>query len=48
LALTPPDMISPFLLAIPLLGLYGLSIVVSYFFRTRPENLEGLSEYGDA
>ena len=31
--LTPPDMISQFLLAIPLLGLYGLSIGVSYFFR---------------
>jgi sec-independent protein translocase protein TatC len=32
-ALTPPDMISPFLLAIPLLALYGVSISVSYFFR---------------
>jgi sec-independent protein translocase protein TatC len=32
-ALTPPDMISPFLLAIPLLALYGLSIGVSYSFR---------------
>jgi sec-independent protein translocase protein TatC len=32
-ALTPPDMISPFLLAIPLLALYGLSVAVSYFFR---------------
>lgn len=32
-ALTPPDMVSPFLLAIPLLALYGLSIGVSYFFR---------------
>jgi sec-independent protein translocase protein TatC len=35
-ALTPPDMISPFLLAIPLLLLYGLSVGVSYFFRTQP------------
>jgi len=34
-ALTPPDMISPFLLAIPLLLLYGLSILVSYAFRVR-------------
>jgi sec-independent protein translocase protein TatC len=34
-ALTPPDMISPFLLAIPLLALYGLSIGVSYFFRAQ-------------
>jgi sec-independent protein translocase protein TatC len=34
-ALTPPDMVSPFLLAIPLLGLYGLSIGVSYAFRNR-------------
>jgi sec-independent protein translocase protein TatC len=32
-ALTPPDFISQFLLAIPLLLLYGLSIGVSYFFR---------------
>ncbi len=35
-ALTPPDMVSQFLLAIPLLALYGLSIVVSYVFRPRP------------
>jgi sec-independent protein translocase protein TatC len=35
-ALTPPDMVSPFLLAIPLLLLYGLSIGVSYFFRAQP------------
>jgi sec-independent protein translocase protein TatC len=35
-ALTPPDMISPFLLAIPLLALYGLSIAVSYMFRGSP------------
>ncbi|MGH7932219.1 MAG: twin-arginine translocase subunit TatC [Candidatus Binataceae bacterium] len=34
-ALTPPDMVSPFLLAIPLLALYGLSIGVSYMFRNR-------------
>ncbi len=32
-ALTPPDMVSQFLLAIPLIGLYGLSILVSYLFR---------------
>ncbi|MBV8774837.1 MAG: twin-arginine translocase subunit TatC [Deltaproteobacteria bacterium] len=32
-ALTPPDMISPFLLAMPLLALYGVSIGVSYMFR---------------
>jgi sec-independent protein translocase protein TatC len=35
-ALTPPDMVSPFLLAIPLLALYGLSIAVAYFFRHQP------------
>jgi sec-independent protein translocase protein TatC len=35
-ALTPPDMVSPFLLAIPLLALYGISIGVSYFFRGTP------------
>jgi sec-independent protein translocase protein TatC len=34
-ALTPPDMISQFLLAIPLLLLYGLSIGVAYVFRSR-------------
>jgi len=35
-ALTPPDMVSMFLLAIPLLLLYGLSIAVSYVFRLKP------------
>ncbi len=34
-ALTPPDMISQFLLAIPLLALYALSIGVAYVFRAR-------------
>ncbi len=37
-ALTPPDFISQFLLAIPLLLLYGLSIGVSYVFRRRVES----------
>ena len=36
-ALTPPDMVSQFLLAIPLLFLYGISIGVSYFFRNKVE-----------
>jgi sec-independent protein translocase protein TatC len=36
-ALTPPDMVSQFLLAIPLLFLYGLSIGVSYAFGEKPE-----------
>jgi sec-independent protein translocase protein TatC len=35
-ALTPPDMVSQFLLAIPLLVLYGLSVGVSYIFRPQP------------
>lgn len=35
-ALTPPDMVSMFLLAIPLLALYGLSVGVSYMFRAQP------------
>jgi sec-independent protein translocase protein TatC len=35
-ALTPPDMISQFLLSIPLLLLYVVSIGVSYVFRARP------------
>jgi sec-independent protein translocase protein TatC len=34
-ALTPPDLISQFLLAIPLLILYGLSVGVAYVFRAR-------------
>ena len=38
-ALTPPDFISQFLLAIPLLLLYGLSIAVSYFFRIEPREV---------
>jgi sec-independent protein translocase protein TatC len=43
-ALTPPDMISPFLLAIPLLGLYALSIGVSYFFRNDGPLTEAATE----
>lgn len=35
-ALTPPDMISQFLLSVPLLLLYGLSVGVAYFARNRP------------
>ncbi len=35
--LTPPDAVSMVLLAIPLLGLYALSIGVSYVFRLRAE-----------
>jgi sec-independent protein translocase protein TatC len=35
-ALTPPDMISMFLLAIPLLALYAMSVGVSYMFRAAP------------
>jgi len=37
-ALTPPDMISQFLLAIPLLLLYALSVGVAYTFRLKPED----------
>jgi sec-independent protein translocase protein TatC len=44
-ALTPPDMISQFLLSIPLLVLYGLSIGVAYFARNQPAaSTEPLSE----
>jgi sec-independent protein translocase protein TatC len=35
-AIAPPDMISMFLLAIPLLLLYGISIGVAYFFKLQP------------
>jgi sec-independent protein translocase protein TatC len=42
-ALTPPDMVSPFLLAIPLLALYGLSIAVSYCFRQQPPALNSVA-----
>jgi sec-independent protein translocase protein TatC len=40
-ALTPPDFVSQFLLAIPLLALYGLSIGVSYVFRVEPQEVAG-------
>jgi sec-independent protein translocase protein TatC len=43
-ALTPPDMISPFLLAIPLLLLYALSIAVSYFFRKPPADATDMAD----
>ena len=36
-ALTPPDMISQFLLAIPLLALYALSVGVAWMFRLKPD-----------
>lgn len=36
-ALTPPDMVSQFLLAIPLLALYVVSVGVSYVFRNKSE-----------
>jgi sec-independent protein translocase protein TatC len=36
-ALTPPDMISQFLLAIPLLALYAVSVGVAWMFRLKPE-----------
>ena len=36
-ALTPPDMISQFLLAIPLLALYALSVGVAWMFQLKPE-----------
>ncbi len=39
-ALTPPDFISQFLLAIPLLLLYGLSIAVSYVFRQQAREVQ--------
>jgi sec-independent protein translocase protein TatC len=35
-ALTPPDMVSQFLLAIPLLLLYALSVGVAWMFRIQP------------
>jgi sec-independent protein translocase protein TatC len=34
--LTPPDPLSQLLLAIPLCGLYGVSILVAYFFGRKP------------
>jgi len=43
-ALTPPDMVSQFLLAIPLLALYGLSIGVSYLFAPSPSTPAVIAE----
>jgi Sec-independent protein secretion pathway component TatC len=37
-------MISPFLLAIPLLLLYGISIAVSYVFRQPPATATDVAE----
>lgn len=34
--LTPPDVISQILLALPLLGLYGVTIVIVYFVERKP------------
>jgi sec-independent protein translocase protein TatC len=45
-ALTPPDMVSQFLLAIPLLFLYGISIGVSYFFGTKVEPVAPAEQSG--
>jgi len=39
-ALTPPDMVSQFLLAIPLLALYIVSVGVSYVFRNKLESAD--------
>jgi len=47
-ALTPPDMVSPFLLAIPLLLLYGLSVGVSYVFRVRAPAVTGAAKGPEA
>jgi sec-independent protein translocase protein TatC len=38
--LTPPDPLSQLLLAIPLCGLYGVSILVAYFFGRKPAPAE--------
>jgi len=43
-ALTPPDMVSPFLLAIPLLLLYSLSVAVAYFFRKPGQTVSDMTE----
>jgi sec-independent protein translocase protein TatC len=37
--LTPPDVASQFLLAVPLCGLYGISIGIAYVFGKKPEAL---------
>jgi sec-independent protein translocase protein TatC len=35
--ITPPDLLSQFMLAVPLCFLYALSIVIAYFFGKKPE-----------
>lgn len=42
--LTPPDPLSQLLLAIPLCGLYGISILVAYFFGRKPPKEEPANE----
>jgi sec-independent protein translocase protein TatC len=34
--ITPPDLLSQFLLAVPLCGLYGVSIIIAWIFGKRP------------
>lgn len=46
-ALTPPDMVSQFLLAIPLLALYGVSVGVAYLVGQRPARAEPAAEPSD-
>lgn len=46
--LTPPDVASQMLMAVPLLALYGLSVIVAWAFATkRPEAIEPASEATD-
>ena len=42
-ALTPPDMISQFLLAIPLMLLYVISVGVAWMFQIDPEKKRGMT-----
>ena len=42
--LTPPDPLSQMLMAIPLIGLYGLSIVVALIFSTKELEVAETSE----
>jgi sec-independent protein translocase protein TatC len=42
--ITPPDPLSQFMLAVPLIGLYGLSILIAYVFARKRDSAEAVAE----
>ncbi len=42
--ITPPDPLSQFMLAVPLIGLYGVSILIAYVFAKKRTESESVVE----